>query len=246
MSYITKVPTFNGWKWFSIALILIAIFLLYKTCNPTPNPVLPSVIPTTVQKESVKVDSIASQKYKDSVLRVISEKEKAADVWYNEWKASEVRYSELEKGFTDLALKEIPDTCKGIRDAFVLQINKLSAEKKMNALNCEKTISGFRGMLKQKDALIKNGKDDYAKLKLRFDTSLAQQDRYGKIIKQVKSKTEIYAGIMAMGTQIKPFEGVGVSLGLRNKKGSQFEVFALQFNSGLHYGVSLKKTLIKF
>jgi hypothetical protein len=51
---------------------------------------------------------------------------------------------------------------------------------------------------------------------------------------------------MAMGNEKKYLEGYGVNLGLRNKRGSQYEIFALQFNSGIHYGLSFKKKLFSF
>ena len=49
------------------ALVVVVLFLLFKTCNP-PKPALVDKVPTVKeQKESVKVDSIASKKYNDSV-----------------------------------------------------------------------------------------------------------------------------------------------------------------------------------
>ena len=62
----------------------------------------------------------------------------------------------------------------------------------------------------------------------------------------MKSKNEVYVDIMAMGSKEKPFEGTGVGIGLRTRKGNQYEVFALQFNSGIHYGLSFKKKLFQF
>lgn len=246
MTYISKTSPFNGWKWFSIALAIVAVFLLYKTCNHHPVPATPSVIPVSVQKQTVKVDSVASQKYKDSVIKIVKEKEKAADEWYNEWKASEMRYNDLEKGVAAEIDKPVPDTCKEIKDYYVKQINALSIAAKKGAIACEGTIKAKDAVITQKDALLSNAKEDYRKLKINFDTCISQQQKLTSTIKKVKSKNELYAGIMAMGAQIKPFEGAGVSLGLRTKKGRQFEVFALQFNSNIHYGVSYKIPFAKF
>lgn len=237
---------FNVWKWFSIAMVIVAAIFIYRTCNPPNTPALPAVIPIKEQQKTVKADSVASKSYTDSVTRIIKEKDKAIEVWYNEWKASEGRYNDLEKGFTDLANKEVPDTCKAMQQAYILQLNKLISENRKKDYSCGNTIASLKAQSAQKDLLIKKGLEDWKKLKVNFDTALAQQAKLTKAVSSLKPKREVYAGIMAMGSEIKPFEGVGVNLGLRNKRGSQYEVFALQFNSGIHYGISFKKTLFRF
>lgn len=236
---------FNGWKWLSIALVVVAIILLYKTCNPPHLPVLPAVVPVADQKEKVRVDSVASQKYKDSISEVIKGEAKKADAWYSEWKASEQRYNDLENGAIDLLDKPVPDTCNALKAQYLTQIKALSVAANKNKLACEGTIKAKDAVIAGKDGLLAKSKEDYTKLKLNFDTALIQQQKLTKAVHTLRSRSEIYAGIMAMGSEIKPFEGAGVSIGLRNKKGTQYEIFALQFNSGVHYGLSYKTRLFK-
>lgn len=227
------------------ALVVVILYLI--TCHrPSPNPVLTEVKPVKEQEKAVRVDSIASKKTYDSFMVAIKEKDRAIETWYNEWKASETRYNDLEKGFVDLSNKEVPDTCKSMQQAYILQLNKLISENRKKDYSCGNTIASLKAQSAQKDLLIKKGLDDWKKLKVNFDTALAQQTKLTKAVSSLKPKREVYAGIMAMGSETKPFEGVGVNLGLRNKRGSQYEVFALQFNSGIHYGISLKKKLFQF
>lgn len=227
------------------ALVVVILYLL--TCHrPSPTTVLTNIKPIKEQIKEVKADSIASKKTYDSFMVAIKEKDKAIETWYNEWKASEMRYNDLEKGFVDLTNKEVPDTCKEMKQAYILQLNKLISESRKKDYSCGNTIASLKAQSAQKDLLIKKGQDDWKKLKQNFDTALAQQTKLTKAVSSLKPRSEIYAGVMAIGSTIKPFEGAGVNLGLRNKKGNQYELFALQFNSGVHYGISFKKTLFKF
>lgn len=237
---------FNKWKWFAIAVSIAVLFLWYKTCHPTQQHVIPDVIPPQTQIENVRVDSVISQKAKDSIDVLLKKERNEKEVWYAEWKASEIRYADLEKEVIAGMDKPVPDTCKEIKDYYVKQIKSLSVAANKGAIACEKTIKAQDAIIVQKDALIKQGKLDYGKLKVNFDTCISQQKKLSSAIKNVQSKNELYAGIMALGNETKPVEGFGVSLGLRTKNGTQFEVFALQFNSGIHYGLSYKKPFAKF
>lgn len=229
---------------FMIALIVAIIYLL--TCHHKKQPTIPNVIPTTVQRDSVRVDSIASKHFVDSVTQKLKYATKEGEMWYNEWVASEGRYNDLEKGVSEFAQQPVPDTCKELQKNYITQLAKLSKENKSKDTYCFNAIAAKEAIMKQQNAIIIRYADDNKKLKTRFDTALAQQDKLTAAIQKVKNKREVYAGIMAMGSEQKVFEGTGVNVGYRNKKGNQYDVFAMQINSGLHYGVSFKKKLFSF
>ena len=237
---------FNAWKWFAIAVSIAVLFLWYKTCHPTQQPVIPDVIPPQTQIEKVRVDSVISQKSKDSIDVLLGEAKKEKEIWHTKYKESKSQYDAVQKWVLSELEKPIPDTCKETQEFYVKQIKSLSVAANKGAIACEKTIKAQDAIIVQKDALIKQGKLDYGKLKVNFDTCISQQKKLSSAIKKVQSKAELIAGIMALGNETKPVEGFGVSLGLRTKNGTQFEVFALQFNSGIHYGLSYKKPFAKF
>lgn len=235
---------FNGWKWFSIALVIVAIFLLYRSCNQKPLPALPVVIPVAEQKENVRVDSVASKKVYDSFMVAIKEKDKAIETWYNEWKASETRYNDLEKGFVDLTSKEVPDTCKEMKQAYILQLNKLISESRKKDYSCGNTIASLKAQSAQKDLLIKKGQDDWKKLKVNFDTALAQQTKLTKAVSSLKPNREFYLGITGQSEYNNLNNAsVGITADYKTKKGTMFGV--AYFNTQ-QVQLSYKKRLFKF
>jgi hypothetical protein len=101
-----------------IALLVLVVLYLLTCHGQSPNPVLTDVKPVKEQAKAVLVDSLSSKKTYDSFMVAIKEKDKAIETWYNEWKASETRYNDLEKGFVDLSQKEVPDTCKAMQQTY--------------------------------------------------------------------------------------------------------------------------------
>jgi hypothetical protein len=207
---------------------------------------MPAVIPPQTQIEKVVIDSIMSQKDKDSIGVLLGEAKSEKEVWYTKYKESKSQYDAVQKWVLAELEKPVPDTCKEIQDFYVKQINSLSVAANKGALACEKTIKAQDAIIVQKNALIKQGEQDYRKLRVNFDTCIAQQKKLSNTIKKVRSKAELIAGIMAMGSETRPVEGYGASLAWRTKNGTQYEVFALQFNSGIHYGLSYKRPLARF
>ena len=240
------------WKLFGSGIIvfivaIIALWFILKNCNPTPSIPIPQVTSTKEIIERVKVDSIASQKYQDSVNEIVRLNEAAADYWENKFRQSQ-KSTELATNAINNILNEptIPDTCKSITDRLRVEFDKAVVLSKQKDNACNKTIAAKNGVIREKDVLIKNSKTDYTKLKQHLDTALSNQSRLEKYIKQVKPRTEIFAGISALGNEAKPITMYGINLGLRNKKGTSFEIGAYQFNSQVLYQVGIKRTLFKF
>ncbi len=227
-----------------IAVILVMLYLL--TCNKKPSPELNPVIPVKEQKEKVVADSVASKKFTDSIALIIKQKDKEAEMWHNEWKASEGRYNDLEKGTVDLITQEVPDTCKAMQEKYNQQFVKLSKESKQKDISCENTINAQKNLINQQIVVIRKGEKDAIGLRASLDTAFEQQRKLTKTVSSLKPKNSIYIGVTALGNENKFVQGYGVNLGLRNKKGNMYEAGALQIGSTISYTISFKKTLFKF
>lgn len=239
------------WKLFGRGIIvfivaIIALWFILKTCNPTPSIPIPQVTSVPEIKERVRVDSIASQKYQDSVNKIVRLNEEAADYWENKFRQSQ-KSTELATNAINTILNEptIPDTCKSITDRLRVEFDKAVVLSKQKDIACNKTIAAKNGVIREKDVLIKQHKKDYTLLRQNLDTCLSNQTALEKYIKKVKPRSEIFAGISALGSPEKPLTMYGINLGLRNKKGTQFEIGAYQFNSQVLYQVGIKKTLFR-
>lgn len=231
----------------NIILILVILVMLYLlTCNRKPSSELNPVIPVKEQKEKVVIDSIASKKYNDSVALIIKQKGKEAEMWYNEWVASEGRYNDLEKGTVELITQEVPDTCKAMQEKYNKQFIKLSKENKQKDISCENTINAQKGVITEQKVLINKGNSIATSLRARLDTAFEQQRKLSKAVSSLKPKNSIYIGVTALGNESKFVQGYGINLGLRNKKGNMYEAGALQIGSTISYTISFKKTLFKF
>lgn len=223
---------------FITALILVIIFLY--TCKKKVEVI--ETIPVPVQKELVRIDSVMSQKDKDSVSLRIADLEKSAQQWFNQWKEESKQTAAAHEALSELLTVEVPDTCKNIVDALGFQIGKLNYTTKQQNLSCEKTIDAKNRIIKGKDDLISIGKNDYRKLKLRLDTCWQQQSLSEK--NKFKPKRELSVGIIAL-SNYNNFDNsaIGIILDYRNKKGTQF-------GAGIYntkqIQISIKKPLFKF
>ena len=223
---------------FIAGLILVIIFLY--TCKKKVEVI--ETIPVPVQQELVRVDSVMSQKDKDSVNLRITDLEKSAQQWFNQWKEEAKQTAEVQLTLSNLLSEEVPDTCKKIVDALGLQITKLNTSTKAQNLSCEKTVDAKNRIIKGKDDLIAIGKTDYRKLKLRLDTCWQQQVLAEK--NKFKPKRELSIGVMAL-SNYNSFDNaaVGIILDYRNKKGTQF-------GAGIYntkqIQISIKKPIFKF
>ena len=231
----------------NILILILGIVILYLiTCNkpkPVPFPVVKTV---TEQKEVVRVDSIASQHFKDSVNELIDGYKNEADKAVAESnQLAEVNLS-LQKNMDALITSPIPDTCKPFRDAVARLNAKLTKIQQDEAQACKQALNSKDKIISQKDVLIANGKQDYSKLRANLDTCLKQQNTLTSALKQYKPKASIYIGASMIGNPQDYLKGYGLNLGLTSKRGTMYEVGALQMGSTINYTVSFKKILFRF
>lgn len=236
--------SFNKREIFLALVIIVLVCLL--TCNKKKQPVTEPIKTVAEQKAEIKVDSIASKHYNDSVAMKEKQASKEGEMWFNEWKASEQRYADLEKGISEFTQQPVPDTCKELQQQYTTQLLKLSKENKQKDIACEKTIASKNGVISQQAVLIKSKNSEVGKLRAFLDTAFAQQTKLSKSLKQLNPKNSIYIGATALGNENKFINGYGVNLGLRNKKGTMWEVGALQIGSTINYTIGVKKTLFNF
>jgi len=239
-----KNKSFTRKDVFYILAIIIVVCLF--TCKRKKQVAADPVIPVAVQKEAVRVDSIASKKYNDSVTALIEEVAKEADVWLKEWKASETRYNDLEKGIAEFTQQPVPDSCKELQKEYSAQLLKMAKANSQKDISCENTIRLKSTTIEQQAVLIRSKNSEIGKLRASVDTAFAQQTKQAKIIKRQAPKTSIYVGAEVLGHENKFVNGYGVNLGLRNKKGTMWEVGALQIGSTINYTIGFKKTLFNF
>lgn len=204
----------------------LIIYLLYISfCNRNVTPIeKPSVIPVPTQREVVRKDSIASQLFKDSVNKIVNYWQSQAKHWENNWNREVKENAELQKTVGDILNESVPDTCEQYKQKAIAEFNKLVLSSKKKDTACSKTITSYKNIVTQKDVLIKKGKDDWRKLKVNFDTALAQQKKLEKYIDKIKPKRELIAGI-SMLTSYSIFKPqVGVTIGYRTKPGVQLNL----------------------
>ena len=226
-----------------IGLLLVILYLVTckrKVVQPDP------VKTVTEQKLVVMTDSIASKKYNDSVALKIKQSSKDAEMWYNEWRASETRYNDLEKGIAEFTKQPVPDSCKELQKEYSAQLLKMAKANSKKDISCENTIRLKSTTIEQQAVLIKSKNSEVGKLRAFLDTAFAQQTKLTRALKQLKPKNSIYIGATALGNENKWVNGYGVNLGLRNKKGTMWEVGALQIGSTINYTIGFKKTLFNF
>lgn len=239
-----KNKSFTRKDVFYILAIIVVVCLF--TCKRKKQVAADPVIPVAVQKEAVRVDSIASKKYNDSVLLKVKQSAKDAEMWYNEWRASETRYNDLEKGIAEFTQKPVPDSCKELQKEYSAQLLKMAKANSQKDISCENTIRLKSTTIEQQAVLIKSKNNEVGKLRAFLDTAFAQQTKLTRALKQLKPKNSIYIGATALGNENKWVNGYGVNLGLRNKKGTMWEVGALQIGSTINYTIGFKKTLFNF
>jgi hypothetical protein len=226
-----------------IGLLLVILYLV--TCKRKV--VQPEPVKSVAQQALiVKTDSIASKKYNDSVLLKVKQSAKDAEMWYNEWKASETRYNDLEKGIAEFTQKPVPDSCKELQKEYSAQLLKMAKANSQKDISCENTIRLKSTTIEQQAVLIKSKNNEIGKLRASVDTAFAQQTKLTRALKQLKPKNSIYIGATALGNESKFINGYGVNLGFRNKKGTMWEVGALQIGSTINYTIGFKKTLFNF
>lgn len=236
-----KYLTFKNVTW--AAMVIVIIFLL--TCNrKSPGEVIVKTI--TAQKEVVRHDSIISQRFKDSVQRIIDSRDKEINYWMNNYSVADNELRALQNGISQNIGKQLPDTCKKYQEWIIGEYNKLTIANAKKDSAHRKIVAGKDALISQKDALIANGRDDYRKLRANLDTCFKQQGTLEKAVKGLKPRREVYIGATAIGSPEKPVAGYGLNLGIRNRKGTMIEAGAVQLGPTINYTLSVKKPLFRF
>jgi uncharacterized protein HemX len=231
----------NLWNIILVLMLAVVIYMLFlQRCSPSEFATVKTI---KEQTEIVKHDSIISQHYKDSVQGVINNLEYNANRYYNNWKVAANEYSLLEQSIGNGIAQTLPDTCKKYQDWIISEYNKLIVASRKKDTATLKTIYAKDNIISQKNKLLANSKEDYKKLRNNLDTCFKQQKTLQDKVKELSPRREIYAGITS---NVYPSFGIGIALGLRNKKGTQFEASVIQFHGKANYSVSIKKTLFKF
>lgn len=241
-----KKPFFNRTTIFLIAVILVMAY--FMTCNPfSSNPIkTPQVKSVKEQAEVVRIDSIASAKFVDSVNKIVGKWKSEANRWEGNWNKEVKTTAGLQEEIGDILNSAIPDTCEQFRQKALIEFNKLISASAKKDTSCSKALTAYKNIVTQKDVLIKRKSDDWTKLKVNFDTALAQQKILQAAINKMKSKREIYLSVMGLGHETKIVNGYGLGIGYRGKNGTSVEIGALQIGATINYSLSIKKPLFRF
>jgi len=230
----------------NLLIAVLAIVILYLlTCNKKVADVTPIVKPISEQREAVRIDSIASQKFKDSVADIIKFWRGDAKKWQGNWNKEAEENAELQKGIGELLLAQVPDTCKEYQAKVLAEYNKLVSLSQKKDNSCNNIISAKENIIVQQNRLIQNGKEDYRKLRINLDTCWAQQKKLEDYNKKILPRSYIYIGATVIGRPAKVYEGIGINLGYENRRGTKYEIGVLQIGAIYHYTVGYKKTLFK-
>lgn len=241
-----KKPLITRTNVLLLAVILILIWFL--TCNPfSSNPIKePKVKSVKEQAEVVRIDSVASALFKDSVNKIITQLQSEADRWEANWNREVLENRELQDTLGAWLSTTVPDTCKEYQRKAITQYNQLVKVTQSKDNSCLQTIKAKDNIISQKDVLITKHKEDYTKLRINLDTCFAQQKLLEDYAKKVKVRRELYLSVMALGNETKIVNGYGLGLGYRGKNGTAFEIGAMQIGSTINYSISVKKPLIRF
>ena len=231
---------FNTWTW--LFLLAVAVIIIMWQCRKEVVPVLPPIKPVSEIKQEVKnnEDSINAiiatleieLEQKDKLI------EKASDELETGQNKSKQLLSENAALRAQLKAGELTDNINN-------NSNKLAEQIRKNDSLCNKNISLLTKKVTTKDAIINQKDRLYKKLKSSLDTCLKNQSALEKYSKQVKPKRELYAGIMYMGNVNRIFNGYGVKLGLRTKKGEYIDFGAMQISGTTNWMVSYSRTIFK-
>lgn len=235
-------------KVFNIRNVIIAgliIWVIYSQyCNAPVAPIeKPQVKSVKEQAEVVRVDSIASALFKDSVNKIIGKWQSEAQRWESNWNREVLENRELQDTLGAWLSTTVPDTCREYQRKALEQYNKLAKINQSKDNSAAQTIRAKDNIINQKDVLISKHKEDYTKLRINLDTCFAQQTKLEKYIDKVKPKREFIAGITA-NTNYNIFKPeIGLTVGFRNRKGIQLNVSVY---TNQQISLSLTKPLFRF
>ena len=242
-----KIKTSDGWvyidyKKITIAVLAVVIIFLL-TCNRS-KPVPPSI--TTYHEVHDTIITIDKQykKLSDSFKIVLQNRYIIDDDNYKKYLFLLNKNSQLLNDINYLK-QPVPDTCKPLQDFWVKKWTALKVVSDAKDTACNTTITGMGKTIKTQVSLIDNQKNFIDRYRAAADTcskALKELEKYSNSL----NKRSIFVGVTYLGSQLQPYEGIGINLGLRNKRGNIYEIGAAQTNTGLQFSISYKKTLFKF
>jgi hypothetical protein len=242
-----RIKTSDGWVYIDykkIAIAVLAVVIIFLlTCNRS-KPVPPSI--TTYHEVHDTIITIDKQykKTSDSFKIVLQNRYIIDDNNYKKYLFLLNKNSQLLNDLNYLK-QPLPDTCKPLQDFWVKKWTALKVISDAKDTACNTTITGMGKTIKTQVSLIDNQKNFIDRYRAAADTcskALKELEKYSNSL----NKRSIFVGVTYLGSQLQPYEGIGINLGLRNKRGNIYEIGAAQTNTGLQFSISYKKTLFKF
>lgn len=224
-----------------IALVLVIIFLV--TCKRKA-PEVPIVKTVSEQKIVVKVDSIASRKYSDSVSSIIARLEAEAKIDDKNIQELMDANTDLQVNIDEYITQVLPDTCQKYQEGVIALNKKLNQSISDQQKAYSASLTNRSKQIAQKDVLIQQGKKDLNKVRASLDTCFSQQTTLTKALKQLSPKRSIGFGITTEAAWVKPNKfDAGAFIYYRGKNGTQFSVGAM---TSQRIQLTYSKTFFKF
>lgn len=235
-----KIKGGTPYQWAWVIIIVVCIFMLWNSCKSCKGFDEPeTIVPAKKVIEKIRVDSIASKKFKDSVNNIIAYWEREASKWQRNWEQEAEESGELQQEYGELLNQIVPDTCKPYQEKLIALNSKLSAHVRNANISCGNTIKAKDNIITQKDKLIQQGKNDYDSL--RNNTNILYNNQLA--LEKKLPKREITIGVRVISGYTAPIKPqAGIELGYRNKKG--FEV-NIGYYTNNQVSLGIKKTLLR-
>lgn len=230
--------------YFTYVVIILACWILFgRGCKYHPFPYdQPEVKTVKEQVEVLRIDSIASALFRDSVNKLVGYWMGNAKHWEGNWNKEVIDHANTQTMFGEFLNEDVPDTCEAYKQKAISEFNKLLLMSAKKDTSCSKALVAYKNVITQKDALIKRGMEDFKKLRTNIDTCFTQQSRLEKYIKKIKPKHEIGVSVAALSDYTKIKLQLGAGLYYRTKKGLIFEAAYYSNNA---VSISFKRPLIR-
>lgn len=223
-----------------LILLLILVILYLAMCNKQDIPKPPNIKTTKEQANTVRIDSIASAHYKDSVNKIISYWQREAGHWEGNWNREVKDNAALQDTLGSWLSSSVPDTCEAYKQRALLEYNKLVVSNKAKDTACSKTIGALKNVITQTDVIVSKQKEDYTKLKVNFDTALSQQTRLQDYADKLTPHNKIAIGLVG---NLYPVIGYGIGADFIHKKGIVISLSAMTMNGQLYGQLGIKKVI---
>lgn len=232
-------------KYFSYVVVILACWILFgRGCKYHPFPYdQPEVKTVKEQVEVLRIDSIASALFRDSVNKIVGYWKNNATHWEGNWNREVKENAELQNTVGEILNSSVPDTCESYKQKAIGEFNKLLLSSSKKDTACSKALTAYKNVITQKDALIKRGTEDFKKLRVNIDTCFAQQTKLEKYIKQIKPKHEIGLSVAALTDYTNIKIQLGAGLYYRTKKGMIIEA---NYYTNRAVSISVKRPLFRF